>query len=224
MAERTASQLGEELFYDARLSLDGWFSCHSCHSDGHSTSRLNDNFSDGSFGTPKRILTLLGSGETKPWGWDGRQTLLADQVRSSISNTMAGPGTGSPPPNDRNIEALVTFIRSLPPAPSILQARGEFDTAAVEHGRKVFLSHGCAECHKPSTYSSPSTFDVSIHDEAGQTDFNPPSLRGVSQRGPYFHDNRAATLLDLLTEHDHGGASSLPTSQTDALILFLKSL
>ena len=27
---------GERLFYNGRLSHDGWMSCHSCHTDGHS--------------------------------------------------------------------------------------------------------------------------------------------------------------------------------------------
>src|SRR5207253_2844022 len=29
------AQQGELLFHDARLSHDGWMSCHSCHTDGH---------------------------------------------------------------------------------------------------------------------------------------------------------------------------------------------
>ncbi len=95
--KRSSKQLGEELFYDARLSLDGWYSCHSCHSDGHSTGRLNDNFSDHSFGTPKRILSLLGVADTKPWAWDGSQPSLEAQVQSSIQETMSGPGKGGPP-------------------------------------------------------------------------------------------------------------------------------
>ena len=33
--EPTAAQRGERLFYSAKLSHDGWMSCHSCHSDGH---------------------------------------------------------------------------------------------------------------------------------------------------------------------------------------------
>jgi YVTN family beta-propeller protein len=41
---------GELLFYDARLSHDGWFSCHSCHTDGHSNGLLADTLGDGSQG------------------------------------------------------------------------------------------------------------------------------------------------------------------------------
>jgi len=223
-ARRTPEQSGEELFHDARLSLDGWFSCHSCHSDGHTTGRLNDNFSDQSFGTPKRILTLLGAGDTKPWAWNGKTTILEQQVQHSIENTMAGPSGGSLAESGHRIQALTAFIRSLQPAPSLLAARGGFDQAAAERGRKIFQSHGCGVCHQPPTFSSPAAYDVSIHDEIGQAQFNPPSLRGVSQRGPYFHDNRAGSLTELLTTHDHDGASRLQPSQRNDLLVFLNSL
>src|SRR5690606_26743039 len=29
------AEKGELLFYDAHMSHDGWMSCHSCHTDGH---------------------------------------------------------------------------------------------------------------------------------------------------------------------------------------------
>lgn len=222
--KRTARQLGEELFYDARFSLDGWYSCHSCHSDGHSTGRLNDNFSDHSFGTPKRILSLLGVADTKPWAWDGSETSLESQVRSSIELTMAGPGKGSPAVNEENVAALAEYLRSLPPAPSVANARGEFDRAAVARGQTVFTRHGCADCHRPPAFTSTGTFDVGIHDAAGLRTFNPPSLRGLSQRGPYFHDNRAATLRELIDQHDHDAAAALPATEKEDLIQFLKSL
>jgi Di-haem cytochrome c peroxidase len=81
---------GEMLFYDARLSHDAWFSCHSCHPDGHSNGRLNDNFTDGSFGTPKRVLSLLGVKDTGPWAWNGGMPDLETQVRNSVKSTMQG--------------------------------------------------------------------------------------------------------------------------------------
>ena len=55
----------------AKLAHDGWFSCHSCHTDGHTNSRLNDSLGDGSFGAPKRVLSLLGVNDTAPWAWNG---------------------------------------------------------------------------------------------------------------------------------------------------------
>jgi YVTN family beta-propeller protein len=76
-----AAERGELLFHDARLSHDGWLSCHSCHTDGHTNGLLVDNQTDGSLGTPKRVLSLLGVGDTGPWAWNGKMADLESQVR-----------------------------------------------------------------------------------------------------------------------------------------------
>jgi hypothetical protein len=143
-AVRGFAAYGEELFFDARLSLDGWFSCHSCHSDGHTNGLLNDNQGDDSFNTPKKILTLLGGGETEPWAWSGSQIDLRNQVQKSIEFTMAGPSEHGPRSSDREIEALTAFISSLEPAPGISAARGELELnrAAIEQMRQLSCSPG----------------------------------------------------------------------------------
>jgi mono/diheme cytochrome c family protein len=221
---RTLAQQGEELFFDARLSLDGWFSCHSCHSDGHTMGRLNDNLGDETFNTPKRVLTLRGTGPTEPWGWNGSQNDLHDQVSKSIELTMAGPGKSGPRITDREIKSIVSYISSLSPVPGILTARQEAGQPGVERGRQVFLKFGCSDCHQPPFYTSPLSHDVGVKDEWGLHYFNPPSLLGVSQRESYFHDNRATRLIDVFLDHDHDNASSLSEKQIDDLVLFLQSL
>ncbi len=61
-------------------------SCHSCHTDGHSSGQSSDTLGDGGFGAPKRVPSLLGVGTTGPWGWlrHGFER-LEDQVRQSIA-------------------------------------------------------------------------------------------------------------------------------------------
>lgn len=223
---RSFEELGEELFYDARLSLDGWFSCHSCHSDGHTNGLLNDNRGDDSFNTPKKILTLMGSGDSEPWAWSGGQIDLLNQVQKSIEFTMAGPSQHGPKMTDREIDALTAFVSSLEPAPGITAAREELEqkVAAIERGRQVFRGHKCDGCHAAPLYSSSLSFDVGLRDEAGRHYFNPPSLLGVSQRAPYFHTGEAATLREVLLDFNHDGASSLEEEQIDDLVEFLRSL
>jgi len=223
-AVRSFEARGEELFYDARLSLDGWYSCHSCHTAGHSSGLLNDNFGDESFNTPKRILSLLGTADTEPWAWNGSQIDLRNQVRKSVEQTMAGPGSGHLELSDADVESLVAFIATLPPAPGIRTAREVADSPEVTRGRAAFLRHGCSQCHQPDRYMSPLSFDVGLHDEAGRRYFNPPSLRGVSQRGPFFHDNRAGTLLDVLLEQNHAGAAAMSESEARDVVEFLRTL
>ena len=210
---------GERLFYDSRLSSDGWYSCHSCHTDGHSSGLLNDNLSDESTGAPKRVLSLLGVADTSPWAWNGRTSLLQQQIRKSIEVTMQGPA-----PTDEQVRLIEAYLQTLRPAPSLAHARGRFDMAAAERGRLVFEQQGCVECHEPPNFTSSDTYDVGLVDEAGGSHFNPPSLRGVSQRDRLFHDGRAAGLREVLTQHEHGLTDDLtPDGMTD-LLGFLEGL
>lgn len=215
------AQRGESLFYDARLSHDGWYSCHSCHTDGHTNGLRNDNLGDESYGAPKRILSLLGAGETGPWAWNGGQRSLDEQIRKSILVTMQGPPAGA---SDENVQALDAYVRTLPPPPSLAAARGDLNLATAERGRQVFARLGCADCHTPPAYTSADVYDVGLRDEVGAHEFNPPSLLGVSQRGSYFHDNRAATLREVLTRFDHGHSHELSEQELDDLLEMLRGL
>jgi cytochrome c peroxidase len=179
---------------------------------------LNDNLGDGSFGAPKRVLSLRGVGDTAPWAWNGSMMDLGEQVRKSIRTTMHGPN-----PSDEQVRDVTAFLRTLPPAPPLGSFR-KADAATVRRGREVFERQGCAGCHTPPTYTSPRTYDVGLVDEVGNTRFNAPSLRGVSQGGPYFHDNRAATLEDVFRRHKHQLKGPLGEREVADLTAFLRSL
>src|SRR5581483_632524 len=103
-------------------------------------------------------------------------------------------------------------------------ARGTVDEEAFKRGRKVFSQQKCATCHAPPIYTSAKTFDVGIHDELGGKHFNPPSLRGVSQGGPYFHDNRAASLEEVFGRYRHQLSGALSSQELRDLLHFLGSL
>jgi cytochrome c peroxidase len=217
--ELTQEEWGEQLFYDARLSLDGWYSCHSCHTDGHTTGYRTDNQSDLSFGAPKRILPLGGAGHTGPWAWNGKAKHLSRQIESSIENTMQGE-----PRTPKELVALESYLLTLEPAPSLDRMRGTLDEAAVSRGEQVFRSAGCADCHQPPTYTSDQLYDVGLADEVGNKEFNPPSLLGVSQRQELFHDSRARSLSEVFEKHHHGDAHLLNDKKRADLIAFLRSL
>jgi YVTN family beta-propeller protein len=220
MPELSLVDRGELLFYDASLSHDSWMSCHSCHTDGHANSLLNDNFSDDSFGAPKRVLSLLGASDTGPFAWNGRVVSLEEQIRNSITHTMQGDQE----PTDRQVTALTAYLKTLLPPPPLDEARGGRDTVAVARGKELFQSLHCANCHAPPAYTTPQSYDVGIHDRRGNTHFNPPSLRGVSQRGPYFHDNRAESLEAVFRSEAHQLERSLSDDEVRDLVAFLKSL
>jgi len=90
---------GERLFFDAHQSFHGWYSCHSCHTDGHANGMLNDNEADGGFGAPKKVLSLLGVADTSPWSWLGKRGDLTRQVHRSIQTTMREIPSDEKPPH-----------------------------------------------------------------------------------------------------------------------------
>jgi YVTN family beta-propeller protein len=220
MPELSLVERGEVLFYDARLSHDGWMSCHSCHTDGHANGFLNDNFSDRSFGAPKRVLSLLGLSDTAPYAWNGEKPGLVEQIRTSITTTMQADGE----PSDDDLAALAAYVRAFTPPPPVDALRGTRDEEAVSRGRELFAEQNCRRCHAPPTYTTPRTYDVGLVDEEGNRRFNPPSLRGAGQRGPYFHDNRAVTLEDVFLKHGHQLRRPFSADEVRDLAAFLRSL
>ena len=218
--ELSQAQEGELLFYDARLSHDGWMSCHSCHTDGHANGEKNDNFSDRSFGAPKRVLSLLGMRDTLPLAWNGQVQTLHRQIENSLDATMQ---RDEPLPK-AEVKKIAAYVQSLEIPPPVAALRGTQDAAAIERGRKVFAARDCASCHAPPTYTSPEVYDVGLADAQGNREFNPPSLRGLSHRGPFFHDSSAATLEEVFAKHGHPSSATYQADEVEDLVAFLESL
>ncbi len=218
--EPTPADRGELLFFDARLARDGWLSCNSCHTDGHTNGQLADTLGDDTYGTPKRTLTLRGTALTDPWAWNGGMKYLQDQIEKSMLETMharSAPG--------EQVNAILAYLHSLTPPPPLDPERDDADLGQINRGRMVFQQHRCTECHiPPLTYSSHGTFDVGFADERGLRLFNPPSLRGVGQGYGYLHDSRARTLEELFTKFHHKVEKDLPEEDRVDLIRFLRSL
>ncbi|HTU18196.1 MAG TPA: cytochrome c peroxidase [Gemmataceae bacterium] len=217
----SSADRGELLFFDARLSRDAWFSCHSCHTDGHTNGLLADTLGDGSHGTPKRTLTLRGTALTDPWAWNGSMKYLQDQIEKSLTDTMHAPSISGEQIND-----LLSFLHTLPPPPPLEPvSSNKSDREKVERGRKLFHSRGCVRCHiAPLTYSSHDLHDVGFADENGLRKLNSPSLRGVGQGARFLHDNRAATLEEVFTKYRHKVGLGLSAEERDDLLRFLRTL
>lgn len=213
-----AADRGERLFYDARLSLDSWMSCHSCHTDGHTNVGLGDTFGDGTYGAPKLIPSLLGVGDTVPWAWAGTVDRLEVQVRQSIETTMHGET-----PRDGDVADLAAYLRTLAPPPP-RPAEGPDAIAAVGRGEAAFRELGCVACHAPPRYTSARTYDVGLSDAAGLRRFNPPSLRGVSARDRFLHDGRARSLPEAILGHVRPDSVKPTDGELADLVAFLRSL
>jgi cytochrome c peroxidase len=217
----SAARQGEALFYDARRSHNQWFSCHTCHVEGHTCGLNFDTLNDDSYGNPKLTPTLRNVSKTGPWTWHGWQKDLGAAVTKSFTQTMFGPK-----PTAEEVKAVVAFLETLEHPPNL---RSGLDGEAVRRGQAIFQGKGrCVRCHKGENYTSDGVYDVKLEpDGSPYRLWNPPSLLGVWDRGPYLHDGRAKTLADVL-EKDHApeklGADPLTAEERRDLIAFLQSL
>jgi hypothetical protein len=216
----TAEDRGEDLFVSRQLSTDGQ-SCHDCHPFGHTTFELADTPADGTTGTPKRILTLLGTHQTYPWAWNGAISELDDQVLRSLETTLHVRKV-----TPQQVIDINSFLHTLSPPPPLEPATdAPDDRAQLLRGQSLFESLGCIKCHVPAfSYTSGEVFDVGFTDEKGLNKFNPPSLLGASQGYSFFHDGRAKTLAEIFTGHGHQLHRELSNTELTDLLRFLRSL
>lgn len=213
-APLTAAERGELLFHDASLSLRGWMSCASCHTGGHTNHRLSDTLGDGTYGAPKRVLSLLGVADTKPWAWDGAIRELEDQVVKSVRTTLRGREL-----EEREVNDLAAFLRTL----ELPDADEPADSELLAAGREAFNRYTCNRCHTAPVYTSPGVHDVGLTDELGRDRFNPPSLRGVKFRRALLHDGSAKSLEEVFEVHPGLGVE-VSAGDLPALVAFLRTL
>jgi YVTN family beta-propeller protein len=214
---------GEALFYDANRCHNHWFSCHTCHVEGHTCGLNFDTLNDDSYGNPKLTPSLRDVVHTGPWTWHGWQKDLGAGVAKSYTETMFGPK-----PTDDEIKAVVAYLATLeqPPNPHLIHGKR---SPSAERGRALFEGKAnCIHCHKGEHYTSDRNYDVKLEpDGSPYTLWNPPSLRGLWDRGPFLHDGRAKTLDELIEKHHAaeklGGKELTPEERKD-LIEFLLSL
>jgi cytochrome c peroxidase len=198
-------KLGEQLFFDKRLSKAGHTSCESCHvpekgwADGQAFSKKFDGSRN-----KRHTPTLFGVAFYPELGWDGRLQGLEAAVLDMMGSQMGSepeavakdlgaiPGyksafeaeLGGPPTPDRIAKALATFARTIYAADTPydnLPAGSDSDAAK---GFQVFseVSH-CTLCHLPPLFS-----DTLFHNMGVGTDRKRPDLG----RGKVLADAAAA--------------------------------
>jgi YVTN family beta-propeller protein len=223
---------GEALFHDAFRSSNHWYSCNTCHSEGHTGGldfdTLNDGWQDRSANhlkSRKKAPTLRRVAQTGPWTWHGWQDDLDDAMVESFTKSMQGRK-----PAADEVKALVAYLGTLEfPRNPYREADGSL-TPAAKRGEALFRSKrtNCASCHGGPELSDGKIHDVGLNERGDvYKGHNPPSLRGVYDKEPYLHDGRAKTLRDALTG-DHApellGGEAISTGELDDLIAYLKSL
>ena len=183
--------------------------CANCHPEGQEDGHLWRLSGMG----PRRTKSLGGGlAHRAPYFWDGSQETLPDLMFEVYGGRMGGSMTVD------QANALGEWISDIPTG-SVGPTRGDAD---VLGGQVAFDKAGCATCHSGEWYTDNQMHVVSPDVGPRQT----PSLRGLGNRGPYFHDGCAATLRDVFTNlacARTGHQPALDRGDLNALIAFLET-
>ena len=176
-------ELGKQLFFDPRLSIDGTVSCNSCH---NIMSSGTDNRADiGGRRSDRTPPTIWNAAFLTALFWDGRAATLEEQVKVPLLNplqmgmpneaavverlnTIPGYveqfktafGDKDAVSYDNMARAIAAFVRTLitPNSPHDRFLAGE-KTAMSEQalrGKKLFEQAGCNTCHSGTNFAGPS--------------------------------------------------------------------
>ena len=217
----TPAWRGERAFHDASLCRERWLSCASCHPDGRADGLNWDLMNDGE-GNPKNTKSLVWSDRTPPMMATGVRKSMEEAVRKGFENIQFATVP------DPVLEDVCAYLRNLEPDPSPYLERG-MPNAQAQHGRKIFLSAGCARCHPAPLWTDLKSYDVGTGREYDRCAvFDTPTCAELWRTAPYLHDGSAPDLGALLRGRragdPHGKAGSLRSEDMEALMAYLDSL
>jgi len=201
---------------------------------------------------------------TAPFGWSGNFSSLTDfsthAVIQHFPRTLNRvPGVDFRLPTPQELEALEAFMLSmaLPPDRNF-DIESFVTTPAQARGRDLFFGTAkCSFCHNGPALTDNSFFSTGVvnlpvntvpppecappcapigpRELGGTRPFNTPTLFGLANTAPFFHDNSAATLRDAVAfytspefQRSDGGAFTegiqLTDPEIDDLTAFLTGL
>ncbi|MCH8040993.1 MAG: tandem-95 repeat protein [Nitrospinae bacterium] len=238
---------GKQVFYNAsdpRMSQDGYISCAGCHLGGGSDGQVWD-FTQVGEGL-RNTITLRGRAgighgnvhwtanfdeiqdfENDIRGGFGGLGFLTDSDFANTSDPLGNLKAGL----NATLDALAAYVSSLttvPPSP-YRNPDGTL-TPDGEAGKQIFLAQNCYSCHSGPSFTDSQRHDVgTIQPSSGQgigqplegLGFETPTLKGVWNTPPYFHNGQAATLLDVVTHPTHGVTSGLTSNEIQQLVAYL---
>jgi cytochrome c peroxidase len=233
-------RLGERLFMDARLDADGQLSCASCHQPDRA-------FSDGRTVAPGTTLntpSLYGIAERHTFTWSAavptleaavlrpltnphEQGPLRAETLTRLADLRANYAAAFPKATplitwEQTATALSAYLRSLEPAPSAYRRYMAGDATALStaalRGLRLFRELGCGTCHREPLLFTESKHNLGI-DPTDLQRYRVPSLLGVANTAPYFHDGSAATLEDVLDVYQHGGRGAGRTNPAQSSMI-----
>ncbi|MBI1346266.1 c-type cytochrome [bacterium] len=265
--------LGQSLFWDQRLSGNGKIACASCHrvedwGADHKRFSVDARGKD----TSRNSQTIFNAVLQPTLRWTGDRKSGAHQAERSLTGSMGFSAAEDVVPLLKKHGYTDGFLRAFPqesdpvspanyalavqayeatlltPAPIDLYLAGADDALDVKQkdGLKLFLSMGCAGCHKGKLLGGGSfeKFGVvkdywlatksenkdvgrfeTTKDEADRYKFRVSMLRNIGKTAPYFHDGSVKTLdeaVRIMSSVQLG--ADLNDDDAAAIVAFLNAL
>ncbi len=167
---------------------------------------------------------------TAPFGWSGSILTLEDfavrAVAQHFPKTLARvAGVDFRLPTAHEIDALTAFMQSLAlPPDGVVDVGALITSAAAARGQDLFFGAAkCSICHGGPLFTDNSIFDTGVtqrpvnlvpatecdppcapigpREAGGARAFNTPSLLGLANSAPFFHDNSAPTIRDAVAHY-----------------------
>lgn len=216
-----------------KISKSQRFACASCHLEG-TDDKMVWFVSDGPRQTPSLAGRLLGTG---PFNWSGTEKELQGNMGQTIKR-MGGTGLAKD-----ELAALEQFMLHGLVAPPNPHFDGKLSEAQAR-GKALFNDPvvGCSSCHVQGHGTDGLNWNVgtataeeklmeqfravAANEKPREVTFNTPSLRGLHYTGPFLHDGRAKTLMEVLlaTSTTMGKTSHLVKSEKEDLVAYLLTL
>ena len=238
--------LGEAAFRAPEIFGDvarrSGLSCQACHVNGtinpdlfvegiskrngglDATSSLFNTAADDGVFNHRDVPSLRGIRATAPYGRDGRFPTLRAFTEHVIVTEFGG---ASPPA--RLLDALIAhqnrieFNTNPRPAPAAKQS----GNAASKRGETLFRRRfanqpelSCAGCHLPDS----DFVDRKQHDVGTGGRFDTPTLRGVAETAPYFHDGRSPSLAGVVDHFNGFFELGLSATERADLVAYLAAI
>jgi hypothetical protein len=164
-------------------------------------------------------------------GFSGAGFLSDDQFETT-SDPLGEPKAGLSIALDQ-MAAYVSSLDMVSDSPYRYSSR--YNAHLRNRGKQYFDYYGCANCHSGPNYTDGRRHDVgTVQPSSGKginlalagVGFDTPTLKGLWNTAPYFHNGRASSLSDTLLRAVHLDSSSrvLTGGAREALVHFLLTL
>lgn len=183
-------ELGKQLYFDPRLSIDGTLSCNSCHNVmGSGTDNRPVSVGVAAQKGGRSAPTVWNAAFLSSQFWDGRAATLEAQAKGPILNPIemgmhseqqvldrlalipgyvsqfkAVFGGDKPLSYDNVARAIAAYERTLVTPGSAFDRHLKGDKKAMpeqaQRGMKTFQETGCAACHSGPNFSGPASLPV----------------------------------------------------------------